>query len=212
MLLWFGKALESLAWNKKIWFAFAFLLLSEHAFVRNYGFWKSLPGNPDPRLSQFIPSTTVTKTVEWGDKPDTYFETDTKSRRCYEASLSGLPVRVVASSDPQYRGEVYFAEGSGSVRLVSVTPREMTLDVDALEKGRIVLNTNPWEGWMSLRPDMTNVAPSEGGLLSLDVEPGRYTLPLMYVPKYWLVSVTAWCLGLVLWGAAALGYFAKKPV
>lgn len=125
-------------------------------------------------------------------------------------SAYATPKLFVLSDDsyvanPDYRGEAYFLEGSASGSVIGTTdlsPNAVTLEVDVMAPGTLVINQNFHPDW---RSDKGVVKPLDG-LLALELrETGRYRVTLHYRGRRFFLGLVSSCVILaalwLAWGA-----------
>lgn len=98
---------------------------------------------------------------------------------------------VRTTSDANYRGEVYIAEGAGHINRVQFTPNRIDIKAYLAQKSIIVVNQNYYKGWRVRVDGALKDAFRHNNLIATHVPPGNHHIVFSYQPD------------IVSWGAAA---------
>ena len=110
--------------------------------------------------------------------------------------------------NPEYRGEAFFVDESGSVASWTFRPNAITADVLVERPGVLVINQNHHPAWSTDRGELLE----RDGLIALRLsETGPCTIHLRYLPRSFvmglivtLISTACWALLCWKFGARAL--------
>jgi hypothetical protein len=184
------KSLQEMR-RTKIAMAVCALLLVESFVLRNQAFLRQATRawEGDWAISKLIESDTITQTVAFAKKPWHYYDRDTGSVATYEPAAPRTSVK--ATSDEAYRGEAFFSQGSGDVKLLEYTPGKIRLSFEAGESGHIMINTNTLDHWQVSGDGSPQLISSSGENLTVAVAAGRGEIELRYVPRYlsWIIAM-----------------------
>ncbi len=88
---------------------------------------------------------------------------------------------TIPSDNPMYRGEAWFAEGSGHVSDVSVTPNAISVETNGLG-GILVFNINFDPGWKAVNlPDLEPFA--RAGRVAFELPKNERSFEIAYRPS-----------------------------
>ena len=136
-----------------------------------------------------------------------YAESNSGVLREYE-NIAVPRGKIRLAGDADYRGEVFLAEGHGSVRIDCWTMSSVRIAIHADAPDRLVLNQNYFRGWKAVcrreqGPAARQTAQrNDEGLVSLPVEPGDVEVEFYYLPDSFLVGSLV--SGLTLFGCLGL--------
>lgn len=111
------------------------------------------------------------------------------SLACWEAYAVAQSPLLRGDLDDEARLE---DPSAGAVRTAAWTPNALTLDVDLAKPARVLLNQNHHPGWSA---DGGRVVAHQG-LLAVDLDAGRRTVRLRFLPRSFGVGATASALAL----------------
>jgi hypothetical protein len=172
------------------------LLIAEFGFVHTYTLnHLSLDGGKPIGITEFIQSTTISRTEEYGYGPSHLRTENRGTRNCYEPSFMGPKVEKTGA--PDYHGEAYLTQGRGSVALLGYTPGRIEADYSSQIPATIAFNTRVLAGWSALSPAGATVHPV-GSLLGVDVPAGTGSVVLEYTPHYLRLTLAFFLLGIAL--------------
>jgi len=136
-------------------------------------------------------------TVNYCGKPTHYFA---GGFGCYNTYEPAAPPRGIWPKDsPNYKGEIYLSDGTGTASLGEVSPGYIAFHYEGEGPATIAINQNNLFGWTVASGD-AKVHPRDVQLL-VDVEHGGDVV-LRYHPRYWPWVAVAYVVGL--FGLAAL--------
>ena len=191
-----SKALSGRLKQNLFAFVVSVFLITEGIYVKNVPFQEIFRN-----YSRLWPVTLMTHsgwkgTLKEGVRPQHYIDGEWGSKEAYE------PVHPVASvyekTDPEYRGEIYFSQGSGTATIDRVEPGFIQFSTTPTSNGptQLILNFNALNGWKSSDPTVRVSAEPHGRIL-VTLEKGGGTFSLQYRPEYLWSSVCAYVFGLM---------------
>ncbi|MGK5084977.1 hypothetical protein WDW37_16940 [Bdellovibrionota bacterium FG-1] len=189
-----ARALDRLHWHNRKLMAFFCILLVESVVVRNFPFEIYLGYEIKTVVNRLMDHTTLDETKENIPKPYVYMTHNKATRACYEPAI--LPVRVIASSDPRYRGEIYLAQGQGSAQIESYIPGQLVVKASGPESKVAVINTSDLGHWKPAL-DGSLILSKRGELLRVAIPPGEVSVKLQFHPRYFEWLIGSWLAG---WG------------
>lgn len=174
-------------------------ILGEQAFVHD-GVWRRFfsVAQRTESLVDLIPVSArgVVETVKHAPKPGHYLGGSLSAVATYEPAR--VATKVVAKSEPHYRGEAYVLLGLGIVDVVSFRPGVIRLRYNVLVDSVVQVNTNFLGGWKIATGEARVLSNKANDLITLSVRPGTGYLELIYRPGYLVALFTLVPLGLVL--------------
>ncbi len=181
--------------NKFVFWTVALLLLGESFWVRNCPMFNAPPAYERLPGYELIQRTRIEETkggVQW--TPRHYLANENiGSASCYEPSF--LPVNILASDNPQYRGEIFLSDmNAGKVEMLSYTPGRINLRYSFKRPTTIILNSNALFGWVA---DSSKMAVEGRGTDLLRITPALLEgeAALNYSPPYIPGIIFAFCAG-----------------
>ncbi|MFC2149411.1 hypothetical protein ACFLQ8_01795 [Candidatus Auribacterota bacterium] len=141
------------------------------------------------------------------------------SQRLYPTFLKGhgnlqfwrparVPPYAKSIKDPGYRGEVYLLEGNGKAAITAFSPNRLKISYEAGDDDALVVNQNYFRGWHGSSINTSRVY-SMDGLIAVDVQKGKGTLKLYYLPESFIVGIVLSFIGII---ASILIVARKRPV
>ena len=189
--------------RKKIWFFLVIFLFTESFAISYLGWYKMYQDEPTVHKTDvfktLLKNTKVEKTIKdagyWGLNDDLLLKKNTACKGFMCPAVIQGDIKFVG--DLGYRGEIYFLEGSGTLRELEYTPEKLVIYIKTNGPAEIQVNTNFLWRW-TVNSSVVKLY-DKNGLLTLSV-PGSVneTLTLKYRPKYIYLTIPLYIFGLIM--------------
>ena len=194
----------------KIWFfTIVFLLIFESLFVSNYSFYKIFQRESSLSTStvfeNYIKNTTVEKTIPspgdgWGRDFQLFEQKNIASKGFLDNAVVQGDIKTI--NDEDYKGEVYFSQGEGSLNVLSYTPNGLEVEINTESAAEIQFNTNYLLRWESSNKNIQVF--EKNGLLTIKTKKLNQKITLKYRPKYLFVIFPLYIIAIILFLAFIL--------
>lgn len=116
----------------------------------------------------------------WGKDFQLFEQENIASRGFLDNAVVQGNIKI--ENDENYKGEVYFVAGEGSVRVLSYTPKGLEVEINSNSNSEIQFNTNYLLGWVTLNKNVEVY--EDKGLLTIKTAPINEVIVLKYRPSY----------------------------
>ncbi len=164
--------------------------------------WRKVYAGHGARTRPAAATAPLITTTEWrstlpeAEKPGHYDLGGHGSAAGYEPWIPEVFVRPAGA--PDYRGEIYLSEGTGTPSLVELSPGKLVLTYEGAVPATVVVNSHSLQGWEVVGGE-AELLPDP--LITLRVHsPGE--IELSYRPWYWPWAALGFALGLLLLAGA----------
>lgn len=198
--IFFVIILTKILANSKNKNLYSLLILLELVLVNLFPTFVELKNSPKSSTYsdlQNFEKANIIETVSYIAKPEIYFTKNKTSKACYDKAK---PQSVVMASDePEYRGEFYSLSGKGKLIL-----KERSLDkISASFAGEIgeifIFNSNYLLGWESADNKAYEVMPING-LLAVKFNQTNAEMSVKYQPPYLKFILFSFLLAVIFYG------------
>lgn len=180
------------------------VLVGESLLVSNYPYYKIYhhEGSSDstPVFSSLIKNTKVDQTIpfpadRWGFHYRLFEKPNTASRDFMDPALRRGALKTI--EDSEYKGEVYWLQGEGELKMLEYTPRRMLLSIESKAAFKAQVNTNYLLGWKS--NNRSTAVSNENGLVTVFSDKGLSDIvELTYHPAYRWPSMILYSIAIIL--------------
>ena len=188
--------------RKEVWLSLVIFLCMESFTISYFGWYKMYQDewtvHKTDVFKTVLKNTKVEKTIKdagyWGFNDSLLLHKNTACKGFMSPAIKQGDIKYVG--EPDYKGEIYFLKGSGTLRELEYTPKKLVIEIETKGPAEVQLNTNFLWRWIVNSPKVKPY--DKNGLLTLSVNgPVKEAITLKYRPKYLYLIIPLYFFGLI---------------